>query len=134
MAALSFANVQFNDGVCKVKSIVTIRRSSSIGTTLLANEEEVLQDMTGKLVEIGRCFGMEMNVVKKTVMRISKQQFPVKIIVYQKQLENVEFFKYLGSILINDGRSTCEINVGLLWIMLHSTRRGLFLLAHWTWN
>jgi hypothetical protein len=27
----------------------------------------------------------------------------------QKQLENVEFFKYLGRILTNDGRCTCEI-------------------------
>ena len=27
----------------------------------------------------------------------------------QKQLENVESFKYLGSILRNDGRCTCEI-------------------------
>ena len=26
-----------------------------------------------------------------------------------KQLENVEYFKYLGSILTNDGRCTCEI-------------------------
>ena len=27
----------------------------------------------------------------------------------KKKLENVEYFKYLGSILTNDGRSTCEI-------------------------
>ena len=27
----------------------------------------------------------------------------------QKQQENVEYFKYLGSILTNDGRCTCEI-------------------------
>jgi hypothetical protein len=27
----------------------------------------------------------------------------------QKELENVESFKYLGSILTNDGRCTCEI-------------------------
>jgi hypothetical protein len=27
----------------------------------------------------------------------------------QKQLENLESFKYLGSILTNDGRCTCEI-------------------------
>ena len=26
-----------------------------------------------------------------------------------KQLENVEFFKYLGSTVTNDGRCTCEI-------------------------
>jgi len=30
-------------------------------------------------------------------------------VIDQKQLENVESFKYLGSILINDGRYTCEI-------------------------
>ena len=35
--------------------------------------------------------------------------FPVKIMKDQKQLENVEPFKYLGSILTNDGRCTCEI-------------------------
>jgi len=28
----------------------------------------------------------------------------------QKQLQNVESFKYLGNILTNDGRCTCEIN------------------------
>jgi hypothetical protein len=27
----------------------------------------------------------------------------------QKQLENMEYFKYLGSMLTNDGRCTCEI-------------------------
>jgi hypothetical protein len=31
---------------------------------LLAKKEKVLQDMIGKLVEIGRCYGMEMNVEK----------------------------------------------------------------------
>ena len=46
---------------------------------------------------------------KTKVMGISRQPLPVKIIIYQKQLENVESFKYLGSILTNDGRFTCEI-------------------------
>jgi len=40
---------------------------------------------------------MEMNVEQTKLMRISRQPFPVKIMIYQK-LENVEFFKYLGSI------------------------------------
>jgi len=47
---------------------------------------------------------------KKTkVMRISRQTFQEKIMIDQKQLENVESFKYLGSMLTNDGRCTCEI-------------------------
>ena len=49
-----------------------------------------------------------MNVEKTEVMRISKQTFPVKIMIDEKQLENVETFKYLGSMLTNDGRFTCE--------------------------
>jgi hypothetical protein len=39
----------------------------------------------------------------------------------QKQLENVESFKYLGSILTNDGKRTFKLSVGLLWLKLHST-------------
>ena len=51
---------------------------------------------------------MEMNVEKTKVMRSSRQPFPAKIMIDQKQ-ENVESFKYLGSILTNDGKCTCEI-------------------------
>jgi hypothetical protein len=61
---------------------------------LRAKEEKVLQKMIDKIIEIGGCYGME---------------FPVKIMIDQKQLENVESFKYLGSILTYDGRCTCEI-------------------------
>jgi hypothetical protein len=50
-----------------------------------------------------------MNVEKTKVMRISRQPFPVKRMTDQKQLQNVESFKYLGSMLTNDGRSSCEI-------------------------
>ena len=32
---------------------------------LLAKEEKVLQDMVDKLIEIGECYGMEMNVEKQ---------------------------------------------------------------------
>ena len=50
-----------------------------------------------------------MNVEKTKVMRISKQPSPVTIMIGQKQLENVECYKYLGSMLTNDGRCTREI-------------------------
>jgi hypothetical protein len=59
--------------------------------------------MTDNLIEIGRCYGMEMNVEKTKVVRISRQPFAVKIMIDQKQLQNMESFKYLGSILINGG-------------------------------
>jgi hypothetical protein len=36
---------------------------------------------------------------KNKVTRISRQPFPVKLTMGQKQLENIEFFKHLGSIL-----------------------------------
>jgi len=39
---------------------------------LLANEEMVLQGMIDRLTETGRCYGMEINVDKTRVMRISK--------------------------------------------------------------
>jgi hypothetical protein len=76
---------------------------------LMAKEETVLQGMIDKLIVIGRCYGMEMNVEKTKVMRISRQPSPVTVIIDQKLMENVEYFKYLGSILTNDGRCTCEI-------------------------
>ena len=72
---------------------------------LFAKEENVLPDMIDKL----RCYGMETNVEKTKLMRISRQPSPVKIKIDQKQLENLESFKYLGSMLRNDGRCTCEI-------------------------
>jgi len=52
---------------------------------------------------------MEMNVDKTKVMRILRQPFPVKIMIDQKQLEDVESFTCLGSMLSNDGRCTWVI-------------------------
>jgi hypothetical protein len=50
---------------------------------LLAKEEKVLQDMINKLIEIGRCYGMDMNVEKTKVMRILRQPLPVNIMIDQ---------------------------------------------------
>ena len=50
---------------------------------LLAKEEKVLQDMIDKLNEIGRCYGMEMNVEKTKVVIISRQPSLVKIMIDQ---------------------------------------------------
>jgi hypothetical protein len=76
---------------------------------LLAEEETVLQGMIDRLTEIGRPYGMGMNVEKTKEMRISRQPYPIKVIIDQKQLENVEYFNYFGSMITNDARCTREI-------------------------
>ena len=99
---------------------------------LMAKEEAVLQGMIDKIIEIGRYYGMEMNMKKTKVMRISRQPSPVTSMIDKKQLENGECFKYLGSILTNDGRLRVKLNPGLPWQKLRSTRRRLSLPANWT--
>jgi hypothetical protein len=47
--------------------------------------------MTDKLIESGRFYGMEMNVDKAMVMRISRELPRVQILLDHKQLENVKF-------------------------------------------
>jgi len=63
---------------------------------LRAKEEAVLQGMIERLIEICSCYGMEMNVEKTKVMRISSQPSPVHIMIVQKQPENMEYFNNIG--------------------------------------
>jgi hypothetical protein len=76
---------------------------------LMAKEETVLQGMIDNVIETDRYYGMEVNVEKTKIMRISRQPSPITIMIDQKQLENVKCFKYLGSMLTEDGKFTCEI-------------------------
>ena len=46
-------------------------------------------------------------------MKISRQPSLVTITIDQKQLENVKCFKYLGSMLTDDVRCTCEIKCSI---------------------
>jgi len=46
--------------------------------TLLAKKETVLQGRHDRPSETGRCYGMEINVEKTKVMRISRQPSPVQ--------------------------------------------------------
>jgi hypothetical protein len=51
---------------------------------LLAKEEVVPQGIIDRLTEIGQCCGMEMNMSKTKVMRISRQSSPINITRDQK--------------------------------------------------
>jgi hypothetical protein len=65
--------------------------------------------MIDRLIDIGRHYGMEMNVEKSKIMRISRQPYPIKIMIDQKQLENVEYFHLLGSMVTMYARCTRKI-------------------------
>jgi len=88
--------------------------------------------MIDKVIEIGSCYGMEMNVEKTKIMRISRQPSPVTIMLDQKQLENVECFKHLGSMLTNDGRCTCEIKSRIAMAKAAFNKKNPLLTENWT--
>jgi hypothetical protein len=62
-----------------------------------------------RLTEVRRFYGMEINIVKTKVMSIYRQQSPIHIMTDQKQLDNVEYFNCLGSMLKNDARCTVHV-------------------------
>jgi hypothetical protein len=82
--------------------------------------------MVDRLSEIGRRYGMEMNVGKTKVMRISRQPSPMKIMIDQKQLENVEYFNYLGRMITNDARCTREIKARIAMAKAAFNKKNLF--------
>jgi len=89
------------------QAIRTVKYANDL--VLVTKENVVLQSMTERLTEIGRCYGMGSNVPKAKVMRISRQLFPIQIMIDKKQLDNIEYFNYLGNMITNDARCTWEI-------------------------
>jgi hypothetical protein len=75
----------------------------------VTNSIRLIQGMSGKITGTGICYGMEMKVKNTKIIRISMQPFPIQIMIDQKQLETVEYFNYLGSLIRNDARRTHEI-------------------------
>jgi len=56
------------------------------GLVILTEEEEVLQRIIDRKIEIGKSRGMEIRVERTTLMRMSRRQFPMQIIIEQKHL------------------------------------------------
>ena len=52
---------------------------------------------------------MDIKVGKTKVMTISRQPFPAQIMIAQNQMQNVEYFICLGTMITNDARCTREI-------------------------
>jgi hypothetical protein len=67
-------------------------------------------------------------------MSISRHSLPVKLMIDQKQLENMESFKFWGSMLTNDGRCTYEIKSRVAMVKAAFNKKRALLLARWNWN
>jgi len=98
---------------------------------LLVKEETVLQGMNGRFAEIGKLYEMEMDGGKRKITRISKQSSTVQIMIDEKQLENVEYFSSLVSVITSNAKCTRGIKSMIAGQKQHSTRR-LFSPANWT--
>jgi hypothetical protein len=75
---------------------------------------------------------MEMNVEKTKIMRISRQPAPMKIMIDQKQLENVEYFNYLSSMITNDARCTREIKSRIAIAKAAFSKKKNLFTRNWT--
>jgi hypothetical protein len=69
----------------------------------------VLKGMVDQLIETGTHCGMETNVERTKVMKISRQPPQIGTRIDKKQSENVEYFNFLGSMITSDARCTREI-------------------------
>ena len=94
---------------------------------LLAREEEVRTTGHDRYsIGDGRPCGMGMNVEKTEVMRISRQSFPLPIVIGQKQLEKWNIFNCFGSRITNYARCTLEIKLRIAVAKAAFSKKNLF--------
>ena len=66
-----------------------------------------------RLVDTERKYGMEINIDKSHVMRVSRSNESLQINVNNRELNEVDHFMYLGSVLTRDGYCTRKIKMRL---------------------
>ena len=74
----------------------------------LAGEEEELANLVESLDKASTAYGMEISAEKTKLMTNNTSGINTEIKVNRQRLETVTSFKYLGSVITNEG-SKCEI-------------------------
>ena len=89
---------------------------------LLAKRETVIRDVIDRLTEMGKCYGIDMNVEERKVAN-GNLKATISATEYDRSKTTGEcgIFQLLGNLLTNDA-----------WPKLHSTRRMIFSPANWT--
>jgi len=80
---------------------------------IVAEEENVCQEMTTKLEEQSAQVGQNISREKTKAMGITQRSSPQPIAVAQENIEYVERFTYLGSVIASDGDVEADINTRL---------------------
>ena len=79
---------------------------------MVADSELGLQRLMDGLVRTAKQYDMKINVKKTKVMRVSKKgEGDISIFIEGQRVEQVQKFKYLGSLMTADGRCEEEIKV-----------------------
>jgi len=79
---------------------------------IVAEEENLCQEMTTKLEEQSAQVGLNISPEKTKAMGITQRSSPQPIAIAQGNIEYVERFTYLGSVII-DGGVEADINTRL---------------------
>lgn len=75
----------------------------------MVKKKETLQDMLYTVGASGRKYGMDIYIYRKFEGgKISKKPEPLQKLVGNKQFQNVDQLKFIGSLLLNDAYSRKE--------------------------
>lgn len=97
----------------------------------LATSAEGRQRQMDQMDRVVREYGMRINKKKTKVMMISKYQTKdILINVNGNKLDQVKHFRYLGSVLTEEGRSAKEISIRTAQTKAAFTQRRDVLMSH----
>src|SRR2546426_4626771 len=95
---------------------------------MVADSEDGLQKLMDGLVKAATSYDMKINVKKAKDMRVSrKEEGIVNIVIEGVRVEQVDRFKYLGSMITADGRCESEIRIRIGMAKMHLARERNFL-------
>ena len=83
-------------------------------TAIIAKTKKELQDMVNRLVETGRKYGMEINIDKSQIMRVSRSNESLQIKVNNRELKEVRINLPLFSTVVPAVVFFCPVGLSLL--------------------
>jgi hypothetical protein len=102
------------------------------GLLILAEKEALLHGIIDKIIETGKCCGMDMAVERTETMGISRVPSLLQIMIDQKQLVNVEYFSCLFNTITNHATYISEINSMIATAKAAFDRKKTLFTSNWT--